>query len=295
MNTKTSKYEVRLNQEGFFQLYPLPSDEELEKFYKTFFSTEHQGQQIMDASKEVQNQKSEKEFLAIQHHDILSVLQENSPKRKLLEIGCGFGSFLESCQNEGFEALGIDPAPEALENAKRNNLNVIQGNIENLNNASLGKFDSIVMLDVLEHLRNPLSVLENIREKFLKEKGILVVRTPNEFNPFQVIANREYNLNQWWINAPMHINYFTVSHLVKLIEKAGFKVFLKESTFPLEMFILMGDQYVGNQDIGKTDHERRILFEKNMKKHNNDFKRKIFQNFAELEIGREITVYAVKN
>jgi len=293
MNANTPKYKVELNPEGFYQLYPLPSDKELEEFYKTFFSAKHQEQQIMDASKEVQSQEGERRFLHIQHQDILNILKEKAPGRKLLEIGCGYGSFLKSCQEEGFETLGIDPTPEALENAQENNLNVIQGSVENLDNYSLEKFDSVVMLDVLEHLRNPFDVLKRIGEEFLEQNGVLVVKTPNEFNPLQLIADQEYHLGQWWISAPMHINYFTVSSLVKLIERAGFKVFLKESTFPLEMFILMGEQYVGNHDIGKTVHKRRVLFEKIMSKHNNDFKRKLFQNFAELEIGREITIYAI--
>jgi len=96
------------------------------------------------------------------------------------------------------------------------------------------------------------------------------------------------------VAAPQHINYFTVEHLQGLLEKSGFEVFLKESTFPLEMFIMFGEQYVGDSVVGKSIHNKRVLFEQTLKKYDNSYKRKMYQMFAEMGLGREITIYARK-
>ncbi len=213
----------------------------------------------------------------------------------VIDIGCGYGNFLGFCHKNGYEATGVEPGRQAVEYIKNKfNLSVYQTNIEDFVKMTKEKYHVAVLLDVLEHMREPYKILTDVRDNILEDEGILVVRTPNEFNKLQLIANQEYRLKNWWISAPQHINYFTIAHLEKLITNCGYEVFLKEAAFPLEMFILFGDQYVGNLQLGRTIHKKRVLFEKTLKKYDNNYKRKLFQNFAEMGIGREITIYARK-
>lgn len=66
-----------------------------------------------------------------------------------------------------------------------------------------------------------------------------------------------------------------------------------ESTFPLELFLLMGYDYLGNDLVGKQKHIERMNFEINLIKENkNDLKRNIYQNFAKIGIGRTAIIYA---
>ena len=61
------------------------------------------------------------------------------------------------------------------------------------------------------------------------------------------------------------------------------------------MFLLMGENYTGNDKIGEKCHDMVKEFEKNIS--NNDgraLKRDLYQKFAELNIGREAIIYAQK-
>ncbi|MDD4761560.1 MAG: class I SAM-dependent methyltransferase [Candidatus Pacebacteria bacterium] len=292
MKENTEKFSVVFDEEReYFHLSPLPSHETLLAYYQNqFYGSNYQGQ-IQDSAPEVQ--KKDQDFLDTQYADIFDIIDSKSLGNKIIDIGCGFGNFLDYCQRKGYDSFGLDPSFQAIKEAEKYNLNVIQSNIENLKAVVTEEFHTAVLLDVLEHLIEPAIVLKNVKD-ILTDGGLLIVKVPNEFNTLQTIANQEYRLNEWWVTAPVHINYFSVKTIVNLIEKNGFEVFLKESTFPLEMFILFGDQYVGHPEIGKIIHSKRVLFEQTLAKHNNKFKRKLFQSFAELEIGREIIIYACK-
>lgn len=290
---KDDKYEVKLDEKyGYYHIFPIPSAAQLTEYYANEFYSKNYNKQINDSSCDVQ--KEEMDFINMQYADIVETLKKEASGQKLIDIGCGFGNFLKYCQKHGFDCVGIDPAQNAVEIAQKEGVNIIRADIENFTNLIKSKYHSVVMLNVLEHLRQPYEILKNIRDYVLEDGGVLVIRVPNEFNKLQMIANEEYNLKKWWVAAPQHINYFTIQHLEGLITNCGYEVFLKESTFPLEMFILFGDQYVGNPQVGKTIHNKRVLFEKTLKNYDNAYKRLLFQTFAKIGIGREITIYARK-
>jgi hypothetical protein len=80
-----------------------------------------------------------------------------------------------------------------------------------------------------------------------------------------------------------------------LLKRIGFKIIIKEATFPLEIFLLMGQDYIKNPKIGKKIHLERIQFEKNFEKRKEgQLKRKIYQKLAEIGIGRTAIIYAKK-
>ncbi len=92
-----------------------------------------------------------------------------------------------------------------------------------------------------------------------------------------------------------HINYFDFSTISDVLTRIGFKIILKESTFPLELFLLMGYDYIKNPKIGKKKHLERIQFEKNFENRNaRKVKRTLYQKFAEIGIGRTAIIYAKK-
>ena len=79
------------------------------------------------------------------------------------------------------------------------------------------------------------------------------------------------------------------------MEKVGFKIVLKESTFPIDLFLLMGKNYVGNDVIGRESHAMRKLFEINLAKANkNNLKRNLYRSLSELKLGREIIMLGKK-
>lgn len=295
MNSKIiyqdDKYQVKFdNKYGYYHLFPIPTPAELKRYYDEQFYSANYNKQINDSSKKVQDEEAD--FFLMQYEDILETMDKEAQGKKIIDIGCGHGNFLKFCKNSGYEVFGLDPSSEAVANTKKFGLEAIKVNIEDIKDKVDKKYHTAVMLNVFEHLREPYRTLRDIRENILEDNGLLIIRVPNEFNKLQIIANQEYDLKSWWVSAPQHINYFTIPHLENLINNSGYAVFLKESTFPLEMFILFGDQYVGNPALGKIVHEKRVLFEKAIKKYDNSYKRKMFQQFAEIGLGREVTVFA---
>jgi predicted SAM-dependent methyltransferase len=146
---------------------------------------------------------------------------------------------------------------------------------------------------VLEHLRYPAETLLNIKKQLLKPDGLLIIDVPNEFNDFQTVGNAAFNLNEWWVCVPNHINYFSVSSISHLLDICGYDVKYCEASFPLEIFLLMGDVYVGDSELGNKCHQKRIQFEYLMKKHGKTEKLSLFyQALAELNLGRQVIVYA---
>jgi hypothetical protein len=92
---------------------------------------------------------------------------------------------------------------------------------------------------------------------------------------------------------PNHINYFSVSSISHLLDICGYDVKYCEASFPLEIFLLMGDVYVGDSELGNKCHQKRIQFEYLMKKHGKTEKLSLFyQALAELNLGRQVIVYA---
>ena len=118
---------------------------------------------------------------------------------------------------------------------------------------------------------------------------------PNDFNLFQDIAVKEYSLKEWFFAPPEHLNYFSYETLANLLKAKGYEIVHREATFPIDLFLLMGDIYIGNSELGSQSHNRRVNFETNMIKSGNAAKlRDLYQKFAELGLGREILMLAKK-
>jgi 2-polyprenyl-3-methyl-5-hydroxy-6-metoxy-1,4-benzoquinol methylase len=278
---------------GYLRVDPLPTDEEVNKFYKEeFYSSEYKN--FNDSSLEVQ--KEEKDFFDSRWESVYKHCEgyfHDMTNRSIFDIGFGFAQALLYLENKGLEVSGLDPAPEGVDYARSKGLEVYLSEISDFGCVGDKRFDIVTMFNVLEHLRKPAKTLLDIKEKLLKPDGVVVIDVPNEFNDFQITANKEYNLNEWWVCPPAHINYFSVTSVLKLLDKCGYKEVLSESSFPLEMFLVMGDVFVGNGALGKICHQKRVKFEYLMNKHGKGGKlSQFYQALAKLDLGRQVVVYA---
>jgi len=289
-----NKYKVITDPEyGYLRVDPVPTQEEVEKYYiEEFYSSAYK--QFNNSSLKVQ--KEDKVFFDSRWESIFNRCLEyfgDGKQLSMFDIGCGFAQALLYFREKGMEVSGLEPAMEAIEYAKTQGLKVFQAQIEDFNCVGSKRFDVVLLLNVLEHLRYPAETLLSMKEKILKPKGLLIINVPNEFNDFQLIASEEFRLDNWWVCPPNHINYFSAKSLKHLLAKCDYNIFDYQSSFPLEMFMLMGDVYVGDSKLGKMCHQRRVKFEYLMKKHGKAEKlRRFYKYLADLDLGREITIYA---
>lgn len=71
--------------------------------------------------------------------------------------------------------------------------------------------------------------------------------------------------------------------------------FLKETSFPIDMLLLMGDNYIGNEQLGRACHHKRVRFEASLANAGlNELKRKLYRSLAEINLGREVCIYGKK-
>ena len=254
---------------GYRHLSPIPSAEEVEKFYREEFYSSQYGL-CNDSSQEKKSE--DRIFNHGRYEDICAILEgQLGPLhgKSLFDIGCGFGELLLFAQEKGMQVAGMEVVPEAVSFLQGKNISVFLSTIDDtdFSHMSQGKRYSVVtLLNVLEHLREPARTLREIREQLLEPNGVLVVDVPNEFNPLQTAARDVLGLGEWWVAAPVHINYFTPVSLQRLLQACGYEVIDLLSSFPLELFLLMGDVYVGDNILGHQCHKKRVLFEENLRK-----------------------------
>jgi 2-polyprenyl-3-methyl-5-hydroxy-6-metoxy-1,4-benzoquinol methylase len=224
-------------------------------------------------------------------------LEEYLPpqQRKLLDVGSGPGLFLKLGEQRGWQVMGIEPSEKAADYSKNTlNLDIRECFLNTETSKTLGKFDVINMGEVLEHLPDP-KVMLKIAFDMLEDGGVLTLIVPNDFNPFQQILRENCGFEPWWVAPPHHLNYFNISSLSDLVQSVGFRVAHTETTFPIDMFLLMGKNYVGNDQVGREVHQYRKNFElKFDKKETKKLLKEINISFSKLNLGREILLYAIK-
>jgi SAM-dependent methyltransferase len=291
---KNTAYRIAADpQYGFLRVDPTPSVEEVEQYYlNEFYSGEYK--QFNDSQLEVQ--QAQKDFFRLRYqfiHDFCEKLLGPLTGRALLDIGCGYCQALLYFKERGLKVHGLEPSKEGAEYAASHDIPCVQSGIETMPKELGRRFEIVTLLNVLEHLREPARALIEIRERYLAPGGVLAIDVPNEYNDFQTTANAMHNLGEWWVHAPVHLNYFSPSSLRRLLEQCGYRVVGAEASFPLEMFLLWNDVYVGNGPLGSACHAKRMAFELNLVKHGKlDKLKKFYAALADLELGRQVTMYA---
>lgn len=140
------------------------------------------------------------------------------PKRSrrisILDIGCGWGDFLEVCRDENIPYLGIDDSPEAIEICKKKHLNCHRG----IEFSQHKEFDAITLFQTIEHIQNPHPLLKSA-SKLLKPGGIILITTPNNDSPL-----RKLNKSKWSVyNTNSHFVFYNKKTLKQTLAAAGFK------------------------------------------------------------------------
>jgi glycosyltransferase involved in cell wall biosynthesis/2-polyprenyl-3-methyl-5-hydroxy-6-metoxy-1,4-benzoquinol methylase len=137
--------------------------------------------------------------------------------KRLLEIGSNVGMFLDVARARGWNARGIEPSKWAVEYGReRYGVDLRRGTVEELDEPGHSA-DVVVMMDVLEHLADPVEGLKRLRP--VLDEGILVLSTVN----VESIHARARDANwPWFIRS--HLYYFSPETLRAVLERAGFRI-----------------------------------------------------------------------
>lgn len=173
----------------------------------------------------------------LQHHFYALLAKYCWPIRRVLEIGCGTGEFLAFLESKGIKVTGVEFADSAQRVKFKGRLYVSR--MEDLEIPSVS-FDAVLLLNVIEHLADPVEVLKKI-SKMLTPEGVLLLRHPNSDLFFSkpylyLIEYPKYLLHRWllWHNKKtrftlvgfqnQHLYYFNRSSVSRMLADAGLEV-----------------------------------------------------------------------
>ena len=163
----------------------------------------------------------------------LRIIKKLKPKGKLLDIGTNMGFFLRKAKDLGYDVQGVEPSPSLSKIASEQfNLNIKNSFFE-ASSFSQKEFDIITMIDVFEHITNPIELLKHAFI-VLKDDGILCIKVPNgNYNILKLKLSRLFQKkdNHDIFNSYEHVGHYTPETMKIILDKTGFQV--KKFTIPL--------------------------------------------------------------
>lgn len=157
--------------------------------------------------------------------DIVAALPR--PLGRVLDVGCGAGGTSVGLRAAGADALvGIELDAHAAELAEAVLDRVVNAPVERALDEDLGSFDTILCLDLLEHLSDPLTVLRRLRA-ITNPGGFLFVSVPNARHYSLVrdlVMRGTFGYGDWGHRDRTHLRWFTPRDARALVADAGWDV-----------------------------------------------------------------------
>lgn len=154
-------------------------------------------------------------------HWLQTLLKYCTPSARTLEVGCAHGSFVALMQQAGYQTSGVEMSPWVVAFGEKTfDIKVALGPIEDLA-MTTGELDAIVLMDVLEHLPDPLKTLSRCFE-LLKPDGLLLLQTPQfrpEFSYEQLVATKDRFLEM--LIPEEHIFLFSQQSVTDFFRRLG--------------------------------------------------------------------------
>ena len=144
---------------------------------------------------------------------------EGKEKGRLLDVGCGDGSFLNRMKQLGWDVMGVEPDEKAVSVAREKfGLEVFHGSLEEAKFSDM-HFDAITMNHVIEHVPNPIELLKECL-RVLKPGGKMMVATPN----IKSLGHHIFGQDWRGLEVPRHITLFSPQALRSCSERVGLNV-----------------------------------------------------------------------
>jgi len=147
----------------------------------------------------------------------------------ILDLGCASGRVGQKLLNTGraTELIGAEIFPAAAEEAAKIYNKVYIGDVEAMAFDYENHFDYVICGDILEHLKDPYTMVRRI-SSMLKPGGSLLVCVPNVRN-FRVLKNLllhgEWEYVSSGILDSTHLRFFTRRSCRRMLEEAGLQVY----------------------------------------------------------------------
>jgi len=157
--------------------------------------------------------------------DLLAGNPNEREHGRILDIGCGYGGFIDLMRSRGRDAEGVDPSPAPVAAAAGKGLPVRLGTLDDLD-LPKGYYSAVTMFYVLEHLPDPIGALRKVYD-ILSPGGMLLARVPHTTPIVRMLSPFGFGVSLY--DAPYHLYDFSPSVLQRMLKEAGF---VATRTFP---------------------------------------------------------------
>jgi len=137
------------------------------------------------------------------------------PRPRYLDVGCSTGFVVEAARAAGWEAVGIDLNPSAVEFGRTRGLDLRPVALEDCG-FEPGSFDAVSLFDVLEHLIDPAATLRACA-RLLRPGGIVFLYVPNYDSASRLLMGQAAH----FIWPTHHLNYYTPATARDLLARHG--------------------------------------------------------------------------
>lgn len=180
-------------------------------------------------------EKTDNGYFKNQRTEMLRYIPENAVR--ILEVGCGEGSFCSLLKRNDREIWGIEINQEAAKKAQNECHTLLVGDFNEIYEQIPEHFFEVVIFnDVLEHLYNPWETIRKVK-KILATNGLLVSSIPN----FRYIGNliTEILIDKDFRYKPeggilddTHIRFFTSKSIKRMFVEQGYEIVCHEGITP---------------------------------------------------------------
>lgn len=192
---------------GLVYVNPQPAADEIAGFYDNMY--------LDDSDEEVAARG-----LGYTEKQLRKIVMRRKPEGgRLLDIGCGFGAVLEEMSHYPWELHGLEIGEKAVNRARKRvpSATIHEGLIDDAN-FEAGHFDCILMVTVLEHLKDPKGALETVT-RWLAPGGLLVLQVPH-VAPF-IRAKKRVPGIPIYFETPRHLFDFSPRTLAMYFRDSG--------------------------------------------------------------------------
>lgn len=232
---------------------PRPTPQILEKYYENSKNYQYWNKFIFPTS---ENARREKIFRPRAERLIAICDKYNITTDFLLEVGAGYGTFIEETRKRNIfkRLIAIEPTPDLANTCRKKGIETIEKPVEKVN-FNDEKVDVIASFEVIEHLFSPRDFITKCAS-ILSSGGILILTCPNvqgfEISVLQKISNS--------VDVE-HLNYFNPSSLSQLVQECGLDVLELTTPGKLDAELVRKKVLSGEFDISSQSFLKQVLID----------------------------------
>lgn len=156
---------------------------------------------------------------------------------RILDVGCSTGELGRAIKKrQNVTVFGIEYCKEMASVANKYLDRVICGDAEKIisdNDSKLGKFDCIILADILEHLNQPWDLLKRATN-LLNNDGVIIMSIPNiQFYDtlINIIFKGYFPYRKRGIHDITHLRFFAYKNIIEMIKNANLHIVRIEKNY----------------------------------------------------------------